>query len=123
MPRARQVRPVPDDGRATSALRRLGRTGSSAGSPFENGAAWRFPATINPHLFVSQYTAVRPGAVSGSWISQTHRIPAPTIREDRILAEALVSRGDVRRLGDLFGPTVGGAERYAHTTDPPGSSI
>jgi hypothetical protein len=91
-------------------------------------AAWlderarRFPATTNPHLFVSQYTAIRLGPVSGTWISQNHRIPVQAIREDRILHEALVTHGDVRRLGDLFGLSVGGAERYAHTTDQPDTS-
>jgi hypothetical protein len=46
---------------------------------------------------------------------------AQAIREDRILHEALATEGDIRRLGDLFGLTVGGAERYAHTTGEPGS--
>jgi hypothetical protein len=105
-----------------------GRTVLLADPAREPIAAWldkrsrRFPATTNPHLFVSQYTAVRLGPVSSSWISHTHRIPAQAIREDRILHEALVTRGDVRRLGDLFGRTVGGAERYAHTTGQRGTS-
>lgn len=107
----------------------LGRTILLADPVRERIAAWldkrsrRYPATTNPHLFVSQYTAVRLGPVSSSWISHTHRIPARAIREDRILHEALVTRGDVRRLGDLFGLTVGAAERYAHTTDQRGASI
>ena len=89
----------------------------------EKLAAWlderarRWPATVNPHVFISQYTAVRLGAVSGDWISGTNRVPAQAIREDRILHEALATHGDVRRLGDLFGLSVGAAERYAHTTD------
>ena len=89
----------------------------------EKLAAWlderarRWPATVNPHVFISQYTAVRLGAVSGDWISGKNRVPAQAIREDRILHEALATHGDVRRLGDLFGLSVGAAERYAHTTD------
>lgn len=88
-------------------------------------AAWlderarRWPGTRNPHLFVSQRTAVRTTPVSDTWISQDLAVPVQAIREDRILHEALVTGGDVRRLCDLFGLTVGGAERYVHTTDQP----
>jgi integrase len=95
----------------------------------ERIAAWLdkrsrlFPETTNPHLFVNHYTAVRLGPVSRGWISHTHRIPAQAIREDRILQEALATGGDVHRLGDLFGLSVEGAERYAHTTDQPETSI
>lgn len=86
-------------------------------------AAWldertrRWPQTLNPHLFINKHTALRLGCVSSNWISQANRIPVQAIREDRILHEALANRGDVRLLGDLFGLTTGGAERYAHTID------
>lgn len=88
-------------------------------------AAWlderarRWPNTVNPHLFINFYTAVRTCAVSRVWIGATLGVSAQAVREDRILHEALATRGDVRRLCDLFGLTVGGAERYAHTIDQP----
>jgi hypothetical protein len=34
----------------------------------------------------------------------------------------LVTRGDVRQLGELFGLSVRGAERYANTIDQAGTS-
>lgn len=88
-------------------------------------AAWlaerarRWPNTANPHLFINFYTALRTCPVSRPWVSTTLETSAQAIREDRILHEALASGGDIRRLCDLFGLTVGGAERYAHTTDQP----
>lgn len=87
-------------------------------------AAWlserasRWPNTANPHLFINQYTAVRTGPVSGYWVSGTNRLPAQAIREDRILHESLATGGDVRRLTDLFGLSVGGAERYVIPSEP-----
>jgi len=42
---------------------------------------------------------------------------AQAIREDRILHEAHATRGDIRRLCDLFGLSVSGAERYTATVD------
>jgi hypothetical protein len=72
---------------------------------------------------VSRDTAVRLGPVSGSWISHTHHMPAQTISEDRVLHQALGTRGDVRRPGGLFGRTLEGAERCARATDRPNSSI
>lgn len=84
-----------------------------------NERSGRWPNTVNPHLFINFYTAIRTCPVSVRWVSATLGIPARTIREDRILHEALATRGDVRRLADLFGLTVQGAERYAHTTDQP----
>ncbi len=82
----------------------------------------RWPQTLNPHLFVNKHTALRWGPVSSNWISQTNNIPVQTIREDRILHEALANSGDVRLLSDLFGLSIGGAGRYAHTIDQPEES-
>ncbi len=84
--------------------------------------ARRWPNTINPHLFINLHTAVRTCPTSPEWITATLGVSAQAIREDRILNETLATGGDVRRLGDLFGLTVGGAERYAHTTDQPATS-
>ena len=41
------------------------------------------------------------------------------IREDRILDEAHASRGDTRRLTDLFGLSINAALRYTDTVDHP----
>jgi hypothetical protein len=91
----------------------------------ERVAAWlhyrarRWPHTLNPHLFVNTYTAVRLGPVSHFWISHTLGVSPQAVREDRILHEALASKGDVRRLCDLFGLSVRGAERYTDTVNHP----
>lgn len=73
----------------------------------------RWPSTANPHLFVNTYTAVRSGPVSTVWVNDTLGVSPQAVREDRILHEAIASGGDVRRLCDLFGLSVRGAERYA----------
>lgn len=83
----------------------------------ERGRRW--PGTINPHLFVNHYTAVRACPVSKVWITATLGIPAQTIRQDRIVYEAIATEGDVRALCDLFGISISSALRYAHTTDQP----
>lgn len=99
-----------------------GRTILLAAPVRQRLAAWlderarRWPGTINAHLFVNQYTAVRLVPVSSTWISGTNDLRAQAIREDRILHEALTG-GDVRLLGDLFGLSVGGAERYVRVFD------
>jgi len=78
----------------------------------------RWPNTANAHLFINKHTAVRTCPVSIPWITTTLGISAQAIREDRILHESIATRGDVRRLGDLFGLTVGGAERYVIPIEP-----
>lgn len=75
--------------------------------------ARRWPNTINPHLFITQRTAVRTTPVCSVWISDKVGVIPQKIREDRILNEALATGGDVRRLADLFGISVGTAQRYA----------
>lgn len=75
--------------------------------------ARRWPNTINPHLFITQRTAVRSTCVCSVWISDKVGVIPQKIREDRILNEALATGGDVRRLADLFGISVGTAQRYA----------
>lgn len=74
--------------------------------------ARRWPNTTNPHLFVNGYTAVRTTTVSAVWLIDKLGVSAQKIREDRILNEAIASQGDVRRLTDLFGISVGTAQRY-----------
>jgi site-specific recombinase XerC len=88
-------------------------------------AAWldervrRWPNTANPYLFVNHHTAIRTTPTHRTWIRNTLGLSPQAIREDRILHEAIATAGDVRRLSDLFGLTVAGAVRYAHTTDQP----
>ena len=95
-----------------------------AGPVRERLTAWlderarRWPATVNPHLFINWYTAIRETPVSGPWITHTLGISPQAVREDRILDEALATGGDIRRLCDLFGLTVGGAVRYVLPAEP-----
>lgn len=74
-------------------------------------AAWldyrnqRWPTTTNPHLFVNNQTAFRTTPVGLPWTHRTLDIPGGVraVRRDRILDEAIATRGDARRLCDLFG--------------------
>lgn len=72
----------------------------------------RWPSTANPHVFLNHRNAVRTTPVGGRWLTLTTGIPIHILREDRILAEARATAGDVRRICDLFGLTVEGALRY-----------
>lgn len=81
--------------------------------------ARRWPNTSNPHLFISQHTAVRTTPITNVWINSTLGMPATQIRDDRILNEAIATRGDARRLSDLFGLDIASTARYtqAHNDD------
>ena len=85
-------------------------------------AAWldyrnmQWPGSINPHLFINIQTAVRTAQVSHVWITNTLGFSAQALREDRILDEARATK-DIRRLCDLFGLSVKGAERYLDILD------
>jgi hypothetical protein len=83
----------------------------------ERGRRW--PNTINPHLFVNRYTAVREGPVSRAWTLSALGLPANELRNDRILHEAIATEGDIRRLCDLFGISVNTALRYLHSPEQP----
>ncbi|WP_253868270.1 hypothetical protein [Promicromonospora umidemergens] len=80
--------------------------------------AGRWPHTINPHLFLTQFTAGRltPPSHVFPWKKTTLRPQA--LREDRILAEAHANGGDLRALCDLFGLSIEAAQRYTHTVGP-----
>jgi hypothetical protein len=78
-----------------------------------------WPGTANPHLFIHFRTAIHTGPVHPDWVSIRLGMSAQAIREDRILDEAHATRGDVRRLCDLFGLSVKGAQRYTATVDHP----
>jgi hypothetical protein len=81
--------------------------------------AARWPKTANPHLFINTRTAGRLGPVSGGWINHILGVSAQTVREDRILDEAIATDGDIRRLCDLFGLSIKAAERYTRTVVEP----
>lgn len=81
--------------------------------------AHRWPSSRNPYLFVNAYTAVRTSPTSHLWVTKTLGMSPQAIREDRILHEAIATEGDIRRLCDLFGLSVGGAERYTKTVHEP----
>lgn len=72
----------------------------------------RWPSTANPHVFLNHRNAGRTTPVGGRWLTLTTGIPIHILREDRILAEARATAGDVRRICDLFGLSVEGALRY-----------
>ncbi|MEV0446249.1 hypothetical protein AB0I84_46095 [Streptomyces spectabilis] len=84
-----------------------------------NYRATRWPKTLNPYVFVNPYTAVRTCKVSSPYINQTVGMRVQDIREDRILHEAQATGGDVRRLCDLFGLSIPGAQRYTDTIEHP----
>ena len=73
---------------------------------------------VGAHLFINKQSAVRTTQVSNVWINSTLGMSAQALREDRILDEAHATR-DIRRLCDLFGLSVKGAERYLSALDPP----
>lgn len=75
--------------------------------------ARRWPRTANPHLFISARTAVRTSEVSAPWVIDKLGVRPQTIRQDRILQEAIATHGDIRRLADLFGISIATAQRYA----------
>ncbi len=75
--------------------------------------ARRWPNTANPHLFIHVRTAVRTTEATAGWLNHKIGVPPETIRQDRILHEALTTNGDVRRLCDLFALSIPAAQRYA----------
>lgn len=95
---------------------------SAHGSPRgSTNAPRRWPNTANPCLFVNHRTAIRTTPTHRTRIRNDLGLSAQAIGEDRILHEAVATGGDVRRLADLFGLTVGGAEWYVDTDDEPTS--
>lgn len=78
--------------------------------------AARWPETLNPHMFVNKQSAVRTTQVSNVWVIETLGLSPQALREDRILFEAQTTQ-DIRRLCDLFGLSVKGAERYFNGLD------
>lgn len=79
----------------------------------------RWPNTTNPYLFISKRTAIRTEPVGVSWITRRLGRTAQAVREDRILDELHATGGDIRRLCDLFGLSIAGANRYGATLEHP----
>ncbi|NMR32459.1 hypothetical protein [Crystallibacter degradans] len=73
----------------------------------------RWPATSNPHMFVSRRTAQDTAPVGSEWITISMGMTVRKAREDRILHELHASGGDIRRLCDMFGLSIKAAARYA----------
>lgn len=84
-----------------------------------NHRAATWPNTINPHLFVSFKSAPRRVPVGRQFPWTSTNLKPQALREDRILQEIHATGGDVRRICDLFGMTVGSALRYADTLAHP----
>jgi hypothetical protein len=75
----------------------------------------RWPHTANPHLLVSNATALHHAPVSATWILNLRGQPATLerLRIDRQLEEALAGGGDPLRLAAVFGISQTTAIRYA----------
>jgi len=78
-----------------------------------------WPATLNPHLFVTRKTAPRTRPVGKQFPWTTLDIKPQALRDDRILQEIYATGGDVRRLADFFGLSVTAATRYRGVLDSP----
>jgi len=78
-----------------------------------------WPNSVNPHLFIHARNWGTTRAVIPQWIGDQLGISGQQIRFDRILDEAHATGGDIRRLMDLFGLSVEGAQRYIATVNPP----
>lgn len=76
-----------------------------------------WPNTFNPHLLVHTRSAPRLLAVSTTYPWRRTTLRPQALREDRILAEIHATGGDVRRLYDLFGLSIGAATRYRDTLE------
>lgn len=76
----------------------------------------RWPHTINPHLIISQQTAVETGPVGKVWMTKAFRGLTATLerlRMDRQLDEALARGPDPLHLATVFGLDDKTAIRYA----------
>jgi len=68
-------------------------------------------------VFIHAGTARTTTQTTYAWINNTLGLHAQAVREDRILDEVAAADGDVRRICDLFGLSVGAVLRYAATAD------
>lgn len=77
--------------------------------------ASRWPSTANPHMLISQNTALRHGPVSANFILDLRGQPTSLerLRIDRQLEEALAQAGDPLALAAMFGISESTAITYA----------
>jgi len=75
------------------------------------GRAW--PESANPYLFLHARNAGTLRPVTPWWVRHQLPIAGQRIRQDRILAEADATGGDIRVLCDLFGISIASAYRYS----------
>jgi len=76
--------------------------------------------TANARLFVHQHSAGNLNPVGRLWVARILGMAPSALRADRILDEAIATRGDARRICDLFAINIKTAERYLRILDPPG---
>jgi integrase len=81
----------------------------------------RWPNTANPHLFVHYRTAGTLDPVGRRWVGLAvgDDLSPAAIRDDRILDEVVATRGDPRRLSELFGLSIQAGTRYTATIEHP----
>jgi hypothetical protein len=72
-------------------------------------------------MFINKRTALRAEPVGVQWITRSIGMTPQVVREDRILHELIATGGDTRRICDLFGLSIAGANRYAATLNHPDS--
>lgn len=81
----------------------------------------RWPATANPHLFITEQTAVTVDkSTTLGWLGDDLRrygLTAQGLREDRILEEIRTTDGDIRRVQTLFSLSDRAADRYLTVLD------
>lgn len=70
------------------------------------------PAT-NPYLLLHARNAGTLRAVTPWWVRHQLPIAGQRIRQDRILAQADATGGDIRALCDLFGISIASAYRHS----------
>ena len=73
----------------------------------------RWPRCANTQLFINTRSAPSTEPVGNRWLCLTLGRSPKSLREDRILDEAITTGGDIRRLSDLFGISTKAATRYA----------
>ena len=76
----------------------------------------RWPHTANPHVLVTPRSANRVAPVGKTYVKGAFRslpVSASELRVDRLVCEALDSRGDALRIAKLFGMSDQAATGYA----------
>lgn len=78
-----------------------------------------WPNSINPHLFVNKLTAGSTRPAQRYYVNGRLGVPARLLRQERIVDEVLATGGDLRRICDFFGVSMGTAEHYASSLNHP----